>query len=67
MITDKKGIREARRRGVVCITTQEVMVAAIRAGTLTIEDADALIADWKALNDFPVTVSSFSELVDDQE
>ena len=51
----------------MCITTQEVMVAAIRAGTLTIEDADALIADWKALNDFPVTVSSFSELVDDQE
>lgn len=62
VITDKKGIREARRRGVVCITTQDVMVQAIGAGILTVPQADNLLMEWKMLDEFPVTVTSFATL-----
>lgn len=63
VITDKKGIREAKKRGVICTTTQEVMVTAIQRGVISLADADALIDAWKALNEFPVTVSSFESLL----
>ncbi len=65
VITDKKGIREAKHRGVVCITTQEVMVLSIQQGRLTVAEADALIIEWKAVNEFPVSCTSFQQLVDD--
>lgn len=63
VITDKKGIREAKRRGVVCITTQEVMVLSIQQGRLSVSEADVLLSQWKAMNEFPVTVGSFQELI----
>ena len=63
VITDKKGIREAKRRGVTCITTEEVVVTAIRAGILTLIEADNLIETWKAMDEFPVTVTSFASLL----
>lgn len=63
IITDKKGIREAKKRGVVCVTTQEVMVTAIRSSVISLADADALIETWKSLNEFPVIVSSFAPLI----
>jgi predicted nucleic acid-binding protein len=63
VITDKKGIREAKRRGVACITTEEVMVHAIQSGILTLIEADHLIVMWKALDEFPVTITSFASLV----
>ena len=63
IITDKKGIREAKRRGVVCMTTQEVMVLAIQQNRLSIAEADAILIEWKALNEFPVVCESFQDLM----
>lgn len=64
IITDKKGIREAKKRGVLCVTTQEVMVAAIRIGVISLAEADALIDAWKALNEFPVAITSYREITE---
>ena len=63
VITDKKGIREAKRRAVTYLTTQEVMVLAIRKGTLSLTEADALIVQWQLLNEFPVTITAFQTLL----
>lgn len=59
IITDRKGIREARRRGVPCLTTQDVMVRAIREGYLTEDEGDAILAQWAGMGEFPVAVKSF--------
>jgi len=62
IITDKKGIREAQRRGVSCISTQDVLVSAIHQGIVSLEEADTLITTWKAMNEYPVSVTTFTSL-----
>ena len=67
VITDKKGIREAERRDVPYLTTQQIMVHAIQREFLTLGDADSLLRKWRALNEFPVTVLSFENLINTKE
>lgn len=62
IITDKRAIREARKRKVTVMSTQDVILKAIDSGKMSIQDADDLISLWVTLNDFPVEVKSFSEL-----
>lgn len=59
IITDRKGIREARRRGVDCLTTQDVMVRAINQGCITQDEGNAILAQWAGMSEFPVSISSF--------
>jgi predicted nucleic acid-binding protein len=62
IITDRKGIREAQRRGVSCISTQDILVSAIHQGIVSLEEADALITTWKSMNEYPVSVTTFTNL-----
>jgi len=62
IITDRKGIREAQRRGVSCISTQDILVSAIHQGIVSLEEADALITTWQAMNEYPVSVPTFTIL-----
>jgi len=64
IITDRKGIREARRRGVTCVTTEEVMLRAIAEQYITDDEADRLLAEWAALDEFPMTRTSFKSPAD---
>jgi predicted nucleic acid-binding protein len=59
IITDRKGIREARRRGVTCLTTEDVMLRAIAQQYMTEEEADQLLAAWAVLDEFPMSRTSF--------
>lgn len=61
VITDKKGIREATRRHVPCLTTEDVVVHAIHQGLMRVEEADALISLWATHREYPVQVTSFAE------
>ena len=62
IITDKKAIREAKKRKVTIMSTQDVILRAIDSRILSVQDADDLISFWITLNEFPVEVKSFSEL-----
>lgn len=62
IITDKKAVREAKKRKVTIMSTQDVILRAIDSNILSVQDADHLIDYWITMNEFPVEVKSFSEL-----
>jgi predicted nucleic acid-binding protein len=63
IITDKVAKNEAKRRGVLCVTTEEMVVLNIRHDKLTVPEADELIAAWRAVGEGVTRVKSFAELL----
>ena len=63
IITDNKGIREAKKRSVSIMTTQDVLLFAINQGHMTADEADDLLRLWETLNEFPVNVKSFKDIL----
>jgi predicted nucleic acid-binding protein len=59
-----KALHEAGLSGakLPIIRTQDIVVALIRAGILTVEAADAILADWAANHRFKLKIGSFAEL-----
>jgi predicted nucleic acid-binding protein len=61
LITDRKGIREARRRGVECATTEDVLVELVQRGILDSDAVDALVEEWALVDEYPVVASALRE------
>jgi predicted nucleic acid-binding protein len=63
IITDHKAVKEAKRRAIPCLTTQDVVVRCITAGLLSLDEADDLIQLWHSVREGAVTVTSFRQLL----
>lgn len=63
VITDKSARGEAKKRGVQCMTTEEVVVLNIQKGLLTVAEADALIVAWRAVREGVTKAKSFGDLL----
>lgn len=64
-IDDKKAIKQAR---VFCpsigiTTTKDLMVSMIKAGLITVNEADAIKEEWASTHRFTLKIHSFSKLL----
>jgi hypothetical protein len=66
---DKLAIQYARtfasseKTDVQVLTTQDIMVRLIRAGTLRVEQADVMLVAWRTQHRFNLPIKSFTELL----
>lgn len=60
-IDDKRARTTARSHGVHLLSTEAVMVSLIREDALTVEQADAIKAEWERNHRFKLGFSSFAE------
>jgi len=65
-LDDKRAIREGRKihKDLQILTTADIIVKLIKAGRLTLADADAMKTDWAANHRFCLPIDSFQELLD---
>lgn len=61
----RRAIQEAGMSGnaIPIVRTQDIVVELIRCRALTVENADAMLADWARNHRFKLKFSSFSELL----
>ncbi|MEP1075184.1 hypothetical protein NDI52_07230 [Leptolyngbya sp. PL-A3] len=59
----KRARKKAEARSVLLHSTAEIVIQNIRAGMLTMTEADTFIAQWQLLGEFPLSYKSFTELL----
>jgi predicted nucleic acid-binding protein len=64
-IDDKAAIRQARALdpSLRILGTQDLMVAALRAGIVSLAEADTILEDWRRLHRFALKIKSFEDLL----
>ena len=68
-IDDKRAIRDAQavaaseNANLAVLTTQDIVVRLIRAGSITVEQADVMLVAWRTQYRFTLAIKSFAELL----
>lgn len=64
LVMDDQEAREvAGARGIPLYSTAEIVVWNIKAGNVTLPEADGFIATWRSLGEFPVSGSTFKNFL----
>lgn len=63
ILDDKQARKKALLRQVVLYSTAEIIVRNIKAGVLTVAEADDFILQWRLLGEYPVSCTTFNELL----
>ncbi len=62
-ILDALALAEAEGVALTILRTQDIIVRLVRAGQLTVEQADLLLVLWRSQHRFHLNIRSFSELL----
>jgi predicted nucleic acid-binding protein len=64
-LDDSRAIKEARKidASLRILQTQDIVVRLIKAGQLTIQEADAIKQEWAKMHRFALSFSSFQEIL----
>jgi predicted nucleic acid-binding protein len=64
-IDDKAAIRQARAldASLRILGTQDLMVAALRAGIISLPEADAILEDWRRQHRFALRIKTFRDVL----
>lgn len=65
-LDDSRAIKEARKidASIKIFQTQDIVVRLIRAGQITVREADAIKHEWTTLHRFSLNFNSFREILD---
>jgi predicted nucleic acid-binding protein len=63
IMDDNHARKAAVERGIALYSTTEIVVWNIKAGIITLSEADVFIATWRSLGEFPVSCKTFRDLV----
>jgi predicted nucleic acid-binding protein len=63
VMDNKRAKKVAEARNVKILSTADVAVLNIQRGNTTLIEADGFIEQWKTLDEFPISVKTFADLV----